>query len=298
MEFLNFMMELTDIDQYHRICYIEVTPDNVLLKIFELLDLNSLINASTVCKKWKEIIETSHTTNVNFPLRIYDGNYWIENFDEAMTLERKIHDLDAYVLCDQVEKFEEFAKARGNTVRNLELSITLQDGSSAQRILSYFPSLKRLSVFKLKIQDMSENTSLQMENLKKLKVWGYQLDFLQLFSNVSIEKLVIPHDCRTEEQNEFLKSFLRKKHELKSLEIATLDILDAFPCKLEELKVMRSWSSHFKKSNYGSFINFLESQANSLVKLDFYDCYLNSEFLSQFFKILKRLEKLHFDRLR
>lgn len=259
----------------------ENLPCNILTKIFDLLDFNSILKAALVCKKFSNVIienpKLLKNVKISIDLRNIVWNEGIQrqgasgkslSVDAILKSQRKYRNL--HVSSYNSDKIFHFIDKFGCDLNELSLHgfITKRDFLC---VLEKLPNLER-AAFDIEFDDeefLIPEISTLCEKLKFLKCENDLNVFLEIFkgSNFQLSEIDFNGFKVLNQLNlELFRNFLTKQSQLKTLKIQCINATDLFTqefqskvsFQLEKFEV--SDLATESPESHASYLDFLKSQ--------------------------------------
>lgn len=275
-----------------------VLVDDVLLKVFELLDGKSLKEASLVCRRqthfcnfqqihifflfsWNEIISLSPKTMCKFTLtlcprsQVQGDIYWMNKFDEIKSVRRRFQSLCVELKwqnCQkEIQELIKISRCHGSQLKSFSLSSAcFFKPKDFCGILENLPMLEELQLyytrFELNNDGFNVSETITMLNLKTIKLDNSSWTFLKYFKSPRLKSIEVLYGNNSDRL--YLLEFLRNLQNLESIAldgsaldaIFKLKMLENVQFQLKRLRILSKFSYETSTKVDRNFYNFLESQ--------------------------------------
>jgi hypothetical protein len=273
--------------------------EDVLTKVFEFLDGNSLKEASLVCKRlkqnniflifklyflhfsWNKVIGLSPSLMKKLTLTLSSQTQrdinWVSLIDEIKHINKRFQNLCVglkWQNCQtEIRALIEISRFHGFHLRNLSLSsacfINSQDFCD---ILNNLPLLEKLNLQNTRFEMKTNNDQtvaikkVEMKNLKTVKLDNSSWIFLQFLNSSHLESIEILYGNSNDRTH--LMKFLASTPKLKSMTIdaSALETIfkekveEKFPFRLRKLHILSKFSYETSTKVDRNFYDFMESQ--------------------------------------
>ncbi|CAG9799677.1 unnamed protein product [Chironomus riparius] len=242
-------------------------PDEVMIEIFGYLSPHMLKSCNLVCKRWDDIISSSKELMSKFQLVLTDS----EDYEDAQELNQNHQKIIVQKLCSESL----------DTIRLYNLNTLKLCHCHDQKLSDLVKAIRSLPMLKVFIawEQKFEDDIADIQNFEKIRINMIKIecvsDIVRIFDCSSFTKVRLFWNHQMSLEKKMLSyKFLSKQKNLKHLKLSEYpndnffhspEIFKKFQFNLESFGC---FLPSVEMKHYKNIIKFLDSQKQSLTKLD------------------------------